>query len=383
MKRRLLLSSLSSSVLMLSLSAVAAEKIDFESRYQRPSSDSDEGGLWGYMDREEDKVKKSPFLIRDAQFKDYLSAIACKLGEAHCPDIRVYPLMVPLFNANMAPNGMMQIWSGLMLRVDNEAQLAAVLGHEIGHYLARHSLQRLRDAKSRSGLGFVTGLFGAVGAIASLGLAAGGFVYSREHETAADEIGISLMSKAGFDPNESAAVWENLQLETKASTERESSGFQQLFSTHPLPKDRQDNLKRIALLSPGNIKNEELWQNKVAPYLRIWLKDEIKRNKFDSTIALLNRLTQREKNKSEYLFSRGEAFRLRNKGEDFQLAINDYKAAVLWGNEPAEAHKGLGLIYKAKGEKDLAKASLLTYQAMEPNASDSLLIKSYIEELES
>jgi tetratricopeptide (TPR) repeat protein len=135
-------------------------------------------------------------------------------------------------------------------------------------------------------------------------------------------------------------------------------------------------LKRIALLSPGNIKNEELWQNKVAPYLRIWLKDEIKRNKFDSTIALLNRLTQREKNKSEYLFSRGEAFRLRNKGEDFQLAINYYKAAVLWGNEPAEAHKGLGLIYKAKGEKDLAKASLLTYQAMEPNASDSLLIKS-------
>jgi tetratricopeptide (TPR) repeat protein len=191
------------------------------------------------------------------------------------------------------------------------------------------------------------------------------------------------MSKAGFDPNESAAVWENLQLETKASTEGESSGFQQLFSTHPLPKDRQDNLKRIALLSPGNIKNEELWQNKVAPYLRIWLKDEIKRNKFDSTIALLNRLTQREINKSEYLFSRGEAYRLRNKGEDFQSAINDYKAAVLLGNEPAEAHKGLGLIYKAKGEKDLAKASLLTYQAMEPNATDSLLIKSYIEELES
>jgi len=56
---------------------------------------------------------------------------------------------------------------------------------------------------------------------------------------------------------------------------------------------------------------------------------------------------------------------------------------VLLGNELAKAHKGLGLIYRAKGEKDLAKASLLTYQAMEPNATDSLLIKSYIEELES
>ena len=51
----------------------------------------------------------------------------------------------PYFNASMAPNGMMQVWSGLLLRVDNEAQLAAVLGHEIGHYLARHSVERLRD----------------------------------------------------------------------------------------------------------------------------------------------------------------------------------------------------------------------------------------------
>jgi tetratricopeptide (TPR) repeat protein len=377
------MSGLASSVLMSSFPIGAAEQVSIDSRYERPSKDSDEGSLWGYMDHEEDKLKKSPFLIRDSQFKNYLSSIACKLGGAHCPDIRVYPLMVPFFNANMAPNGMMQIWSGLMLRVDNEAQLAGVLGHEIGHYLARHSIQHLRDAKSRSGLGFVTGLFGAVGAIASLGLAAGGFAYSRENETAADEIGISLLSKAGYDPNEFANVWENLQIEIKASTEGENSGFQQLFSTHPLPKDRQDNLRRIALLSPGSVKNEELWQDNISPYLRIWLKDEVKRNKFESSLALFNRLVQREKNKSEYLFSRGEVYRLRNKGDDFQFAINDYKAAVLAGNEPAEVHKGLGLIYKSKGDKDLAKASFLTFLAKEPQASDSLLIKSYIEELES
>lgn len=383
MNKRLLLSGLTSSVLMTGIKAFAFDNIDFETRYQRPSADSDEGSLWSFMDREEEKLKKNPFLIRDTQLKAYLTSIACKLGQVHCPDIRVYPLSVPFFNANMAPNGMMQIWSGLMLRVDNEAQLAAVLGHEIGHYLARHSIQHLRDAKSRSNLGFVTGLFGGAGALASIGLAAGGFAYSRENETAADEIGISLMSKAGYDPNEAAKVWENLQLEIKASTEGESSGFQQLFATHPMPKERQDNLKKIAAQSSGIEKNEIQWQENVTPYIRIWLKDEIKRNKYESTIALLNRLVVRTKNRSEYLFARGETFRLRNKNDDSQLALNDYNEAVSLGNPPAEVFKGLGLIYKSKNEKDLAKKNFLKYQEVEPNANDSLLIKSYIEELET
>ncbi len=383
MKRRSFLAGSASTFLMTSHAQNTNESISYDVRYQRPSNDSDEGGLWGYMDREEEKLKKSPFLIRDRKFKEYLTNITCVLGDSHCPDIRVYPLTVPLFNANMAPNGMMQIWSGLMLRVDNEAQLCAILGHEIGHYLARHSIQRLRDSKSRSNLGFLTGFLGAAGAIANLGLTAGGFSYSREHETSADEIGIKLMSKAGYDPKEAAMVWKNLQDEMKSSTESEATGFQQLFSTHPLPKDRQENLKRIASVSTGTTKNEAVWQQMVSPYIRSWLKDEIKRNKFESSIALLDRLTLRELNKSDYFFSRGEAFRLRSKGDDLQMAIRDYKLAAESDSPPPETYKGLGLIYKTKNEKDLAKINFLKYQALEPNASDSMLIKSYLEELES
>ena len=57
---------------------------------------------------------------------------------------------MPQFNAMMAPNGMMLVWSGLLLRVENEAQLAAILGHELGHYLERHSVEQLRAAKDRA-----------------------------------------------------------------------------------------------------------------------------------------------------------------------------------------------------------------------------------------
>ena len=100
-------------------------------RFARPDVASDEGGLWALMDREEARLRRSPFRMREEPLGLYLGDLACRLGAAHCPDIRVYAVRTPYFNASMAPNGMMQVWSGLMLRVENEAQLAAILGHEI------------------------------------------------------------------------------------------------------------------------------------------------------------------------------------------------------------------------------------------------------------
>ena len=96
-------------------------------RLPRPELSTDEGGLWGIMDREERNLRRSPFLIRDRKLNDYVQGIACRLAGDHCPDVRVYLVNTPLFNASMAPNGMMQVWSGLLLRVENEAQLAAVI----------------------------------------------------------------------------------------------------------------------------------------------------------------------------------------------------------------------------------------------------------------
>ena len=141
-----------------------------------------------------------------------------------------------MFNANMAPNGMMQVWTGLMLRVDNEAQLATVLGHEIGHYLQRHSVDQLRDAKTRAAFGQFLGLFGVAGLLGQLGMVAGMFAYGQDHEREADAIGIRLMRNAGYDPAEAAKVWENLLLEIRARPEGERSS--PFFATHPPPAER-------------------------------------------------------------------------------------------------------------------------------------------------
>ena len=83
-------------------------------RFNRPDVATDEGGLWAMMDREEVRLRRSPFAIRDQQLREYVQGIACRLAGDHCPDVRVYLIQTPLFNANMAPNGMMQVWTGLM-----------------------------------------------------------------------------------------------------------------------------------------------------------------------------------------------------------------------------------------------------------------------------
>jgi hypothetical protein len=116
----------------------------------RPASSTDEGGLWHVMNRVENDTKRSRHLIRDPAWDAYLRDIMTRLSADFSNDMRIYLMRTPYFNATMAPNGMMQVWTGLLLRVDNEAELAAILGHEMGHYMQRHSLAKLRDARARS-----------------------------------------------------------------------------------------------------------------------------------------------------------------------------------------------------------------------------------------
>ncbi|MDB5897197.1 MAG: hypothetical protein JWP41_799, partial [Ramlibacter sp.] len=203
-------------------------------RFTRPAVDTDEGGLWGMMDREETRIKRSPLTIHDKELQAYLQDLVCRLGGDHCSDVRVYPVRMPLFNAMMAPNGMMIVWSGLMLRAENEAQLVAVLGHEMGHYLERHQLQQLRAAKDHAVLATLVGLVGGVGnVIGQIGLTASLFAFSREHESSADRMGMRLMQQAGYDGREAAAVWDNLLTEIKVTCCKDAGYRNYILGTNP------------------------------------------------------------------------------------------------------------------------------------------------------
>ena len=113
--------------------------------------DKDERGLWMEMEKVERELKVSPLVMRDPALNAYVKSVLCKLiGQARCAPVRLYIIRTSEFNATMAPNGVLEVYSGLLLRSRNEAQLAAVLGHEYTHYARRHSLQLFRDVRSKS-----------------------------------------------------------------------------------------------------------------------------------------------------------------------------------------------------------------------------------------
>ena len=128
-------------------SAVAPPPPPFAGVYQPQGVD--EIGLWKEIDEEERILANSPILIRDEALNAYVRGVLCAtVGADRCKAVRIYILRTPLFNASMAPNGVIRVYSGLLLRVRSEAELGSVLGHEFGHFEQRHSLADFRAKRS-------------------------------------------------------------------------------------------------------------------------------------------------------------------------------------------------------------------------------------------
>jgi predicted Zn-dependent protease len=223
---------------------------------EKPAIESDEAGLWMYMDDIEENLKTSGRIETDPLFNAYTRKIICKLAPDYCENIRFYIVRTPHFNASMAPNGSMQIWTGLMLRAQNEAQLAYVLGHEIGHYQRRHSLKQWRSVRDTSSVLIFFQLaaagagVGFAGDMAQLIALAGIFAYSRDQEREADDIGFELMANAGYDFHEAANIWQALIEEHEAADHPDQFI---LFASHPSTQERVKIRRQVRGKAPGGL----------------------------------------------------------------------------------------------------------------------------------
>lgn len=371
------------------LATMPAYGWEMPERFPRPEASTDEGGLWAMVDREESRIARSRFLLENEPLQRYVNDITCRLASHHCPDIRAYLVHTPFFNASMAPNGMLQLWSGLLLRITNEAQLAAIIGHEIGHYVAKHSLARFRDAKAKAAFGQFVGMFlgaaGAGGAVAGLvtqfALVASMFAYSREHEMQADEISLELMSQAGYSPLEAPQIWKNLSDEKKAGAGGEENAGSILFATHPIAEERMERLKNLAGKMPsGGSVGEEAFAAVIRPVRQDLLQDQLKLRQPGESLFLINRLLQEDKDNGQLLYFKGEAFRLRNGDNDIEKAIDAYQASLRSKSPPDETYRSLGLVEMKNGNREAARSYFRTYLDKRPNAEDAGLIRSYVDE---
>lgn len=357
---------------------------------ERPSLETDEAGLWMYMDRMETALATSGRVVTDPALNAYVRDIVCRLSPDYCRDIRIYIVRTPHFNATMAPNGFMQVWTGLMLRATNEAQLAYVIGHEIGHFQRRHSIQRWRDARNKTDFAAVFQVAAAAagagyaGSLASLAAIASILSFSRDQEREADDVGFTTMANAGYDPEQAPRIWEALLEERDASDKPEQVVF---FATHPSTEERIGTLREQAqaLIAKGAPRDAgaEKYKTIVGPFRDEWLRDEFRKREYAETEVVMNRLLAEERQNGDVLFMKGEFYRIRDESGDEDRAIEAYKAALLGDGAPPETHRSLGLVYWDAGRNDEARASFAEYLRAAPDASDRKMVEAYVKELET
>lgn len=350
--------------------------------------DKDERGLWMQVEEIERNIRTSAFVIRDPALNDYVRSVFCRtVGAAECASVRIYLLRTPAFNAGMYPTGMMVINSGLLLRMRDEAQLAAILGHEYTHYTHRHQVRLFRDARRKAGaaawLAFVPvgGLAAATAlSVAQLGVVAAMFTFSREMEEEADAVSVPLMARAGYDPAQAWRVWEQLRAEqdaTAAARQRRSRKDDDggMFGSHPPTAERMAALKALAERQPpaARIDGRDAY---VAALRRWWpglVDDQVKLNDFGGTEFVLGRLAESGWT-ADLLYARGELYRARGRPDDFAQAAGFYRAALARPDAPVESWRGLGLAELRAGRSAEGRAALAEYLKQRPDAPDRSMI---------
>jgi predicted Zn-dependent protease len=345
---------------------------------------TDEAGLWKVMEKAEHNIAVSPRRIRDAALEDYVNSVVCKVAGDHCGDLRVYLVEAPFFNASMAPNGMMQMWTGALLRMENEAQLASVVAHEAGHFIERHTLENFRRLKNNLaaatffGMGIAVVGNGALANLPTLIALADLLSFSRDQERHADEIGLELMAKAGYAPGEVARVWENEIAERDADPGKEERD--PFLRTHPGAEERLATLTKAAkpLEKPSQIVGAEDYMAHLRPYRERFLEDELQLRQPERTLHLLERLRKAGPEAADLSHYAGEVRRLRRADGDMLEARAAYNDAIRIDPAYAKAWRGLGMLERYAGNDGAARAAFQYYLELNPEAPDAAFLQGYI-----
>jgi len=358
-------------------------------------TDRDELGLWQEMRRVEEEVAGSNLLIQDPQLTGYLKGLIGRVGGPAAQDFRIYLAHIPEFNAMMFPTGFAVVFSGLLLRMRNEAQLAGVIAHESGHFLRRHQIRSWRDMKRKTDILAIGSMLAGIGGgaagvyvgdyvqLAQLGAIMSLFQYSRSMEAEADAIGVRLLAENGYPPIEMANVWQQLIGEETASARyrRKHRRRGSLFDTHPSPDSRMADLKlsaaEVTVAGKAYDSGRERYLSTIGPIRAMLLDDQVKLNDPGASQYLIDTLAKDGWN-GLLRYYEAEIWRLRNRRGDDLRAAQGYAASVAYPDAPADAWRWHGISLMKAGRTGEARAAFTRYLTMKPDASDAAWVRQMI-----
>jgi predicted Zn-dependent protease len=379
---------------------------------------ADERELWEQSEAEQQKLNRRGRLYQDPLLEEYLNDVARRLlppevEQAGIP-VRVRILQDPSLNAFAYPNGAIYIHTGLLARVENEAQLATVLGHELMHVVNRDAVRHYRSARNKVILANVAAVAASVGISAvagdqwrrgnavtaavvgqtanvmlglglQLGLLAAVNGYARGLEDQADAGAMRLLANAGYDINEAPKV-HRLLLERYGDPSPLENFF---FGNHSRNQERIENYERLlrtdyaaVAQAPNLIVNSKEFLRRTRALVRDNAILDIEAGRFGTAKAALERVLAVTPTDAKAHFYLGELYRKRRTTPaDVEHAMAAYRQAIACDPSYAEPQRSLGLLYYTSGRQDEARQAFERYLALKPQAEDRQQIREYLLEL--
>jgi Zn-dependent protease with chaperone function len=359
---------------------------------ERFQLEDDEQRLWNEARELQVRFDRSGLIDQDPALTSYVNRVAATIAPDNVKDkirLEIKVLKNPAPNAFALPHGLIYVHTGFLARMENEAQLAAVLGHEISHIAYRHTLQTFRNVRQGAAFASTLGVIGApaglyglgVVMLGSLGALAAVSGYSQSLEEEADAEGLRTMARSGYDPRQAVKVMENV----KRYLEQEEIKEPYFFSTHPRVEERTASYQRLLdrhYREPAGWLRDDVFAAIMSRTVLENALGEISRGRFALAEESIEKCLERERDNSKAHFALAELFRRRGLEADRQRSETEYKMALGLDSRFADAHRGIGLLYYKIGRADLAREHFRSYLLLSPGAKDRAYIQQYLREID-
>ena len=384
------------------------EPVPLKDQEQRLLEESRE--LNGYFGRQS-------LLFSDSDVVELVASVGRSLAPPPTDDYidyRFFVLRDPSPNAFALPNGDIYMHTGMLARLTDAAQLAAILAHEVNHVAGHHSILQFRSTNRKIVASMVlTGVFGGLGSVISTGLAASMYGFSRELEQEADDHAVPMLLASPYDAQALPEIYGILARDYDGITPRMPT----IWSTHPQLEARAQRTREQVAGAPSGRRDTPEFDAIVFPLRTMTIRDYIQDDYPRTAMALAEDLAARYPEQPELVQLTGDAWaamgplteideeelsnreRTRNanrrlmrtrqereaqllKTPEGQAALRDnlanarsaYQRALALDSNFAPAFRGLGEVAERLGEPLAAATAFVDYLRKAPDAADRAVI---------
>lgn len=338
----------------------------------------DEVRLWREASELDARARKSGAVLDEPALERYLVGVARRLAPPRALEhlnVRVRVIESPALTAFITPDGAIFISMGLLSRLDNEAQLAMVLGHELTHAVNRHHLVEYRTFKG--GVDTTAGMPFGLGALGTQAAVTG---YSRDLEAEADEQGLGLLAAGGWDVREGPRPFEHLAAWVKDEEIEEPY----TFATHPRLEERIESTRKLVKARyegrrPGD-QGTDRYRQAIREVILATARLDLAAGRFGPAERGADAYLLLRPRSAEALTVLADA--ARQQGGADERALELYRKAAAIDPACAEAQRGLGLALARRNDRAGARVALRSYLKLAPAAVDRAWIEGELADLD-